>query len=1016
MYATLLAIALSVATVQQPDRPKADSLIDFSVCGYRASDQAIPNVRNVVTVAPVEGDCSQQIQRAIDYAASLTPDSEGRRGAVLLGTGTYRITRPIVIGSSGVVLRGSGEQNTIILKQGFERGAAIYIEGIDNRVAESAVAVTDRFVSPVSGRELTLAQPSGLKAGDKVTITRPSTREWIERLGCTEFGGGESTLGWKPTDADVVWDRTVTAVDGNRIEIDIPATTPIEERYGGAVVARYEWTGRIEESGVENLTIRSECNDWNPKDEDHCWTGVYIASAENCWVRHLRFERLAGSAVTIRPTGSKITVSDCLSIDPVSETGGMRRRTFLTFGQQTLFERCVSEQGINAFAVGYCAAGPNAFVQCDAIETLGASGTIGTWACGVLFDIVNIDGNNLSMRNLGQANNGAGWTTANSVAWQSTAAEIECYSPSTNPNDQIRNFAIGCWAQFSGDGVWAKSNEHVTPRSLFYDQLARRTGVDVTERAALLPVSKEASSSPTIAVAMQLAEEAKSARMTMRQWIESRPLEVSLSTQGCADAAKLKAEPQPNRLPTAKFEVNNNGVITADGAAVVGSSAGVAWWNGGLRQRQIAQASPHITRFVPDCEGRGYTDRIDSVMEELNDRRTAVLEHNYGLWYDRRRDDHERIRRRDGDVWGPLYEQPFARSGTGRAWDGLSKYDLTKANEWYWSRLEEFASAGAQSGIMLWCENFFQHNILEAGAHWVDCPWRPTNNINDTQFPEPVNFAGDKRIFVAEMFYDTLNTTRANLHRNYIWLCLDRLSDCSNVIHSIGKEYTGTEAFTEFWVNTVAAWQRDNHKRVNVALSATKDVQDAILENPTLNPTIDIIDIRYWWRTDQMLYAPEGGKNLAPRQHQRQTKIAGRVGFEEVYQTVTEYRLRYPDKAVTYFTDDYPRMGWAIFMAGGSLASIPVTDKRFLGEAATMHIGEHQSTDYRTLEGESGAIVYITGRCSSVTLNAEAGTYRLCSVDRQTGAIETVAKRIRSNGRVEIATAGAAVLWLTKQQ
>ena len=44
----------------------------------------------------------------------------------------------------------------------------------------------------------------------------------------------------------------------------------------------------------------------------------------------------------------------------------MRRTTFYTLGQQTLFQRCYSEQGIHDFAAGYGAAGPNAFVQCEA--------------------------------------------------------------------------------------------------------------------------------------------------------------------------------------------------------------------------------------------------------------------------------------------------------------------------------------------------------------------------------------------------------------------------------------------------------------------------------------------------------------------------------------------------------------------------------------------------------------------------------------------------------------------------
>ena len=89
-------------------------------------------------------------------------------------------------------------------------------------------------------------------------------------------------------------------------------------------------------------------------------------------------------------------------------------------------------------------------------------------------------------------------------------------------------------------------------------------------------------------------------------------------------------------------------------------------------------------------------------------------------------------------------------------WD-LSRYDLTRYNPWYWRRLGEFADICDQRGLVLFHQNYFQHNILEAGAHWADFPWRPANNINETGFPEPPLYAGDKRIFMAEQFYDVPN-------------------------------------------------------------------------------------------------------------------------------------------------------------------------------------------------------------------------------------------------------------------
>ena len=63
---------------------------------------------------------------------------------------------------------------------------------------------------------------------------------------------------------------------------------------------------------------------------------------------------------------------------------------------------------------------------------------------------------------------------------------------------------------------------------------------------------------------------------------------------------------------------------------------------------------------------------------------------------------------------------------------------------------------------------------------------------------------------------------------------------------------------------------------------------------------------------------------MAPRQWMRKFKV-GKTGFEEAYKSVMEYRTRYPEKAVTFFSQQYPTYGWAILLAGGSLPNIPLT-------------------------------------------------------------------------------------------
>lgn len=988
---------------------RGNRMLDFSTCGYRNSSRRIPDVANVVFIPWKAGDNSSRIQKAIDYVSSLPTDANGFRGAILLDKGEFEIDEAIRISTGGIVLRGSDKSATVIRKKGVDRGSLIYVEGIYNPTVADTLRVADAYL-PVNSTEIAISGGK-LNVGDRVMIIRPSTKEWIADMKCNIFGGGIDALGWKPGDIDLRWDRTVTSAANGEITIDGPLTMALDSKWGNSIVLPYSWTGRIADVGIENITLESDYDHNYSKDEDHCWNGIYIANAENCWVRKVDFRHFAGSAVVLQSTATKTTVEDCIATDHVSEIGGMRRSTFLTLGQQNLFQRCYDRNGIHAFSAGIIAPGPNAFVQCESDDALGFSGASDAWAPGLLFDVVNIDGHNLSFKNLGQDKNGAGWNTGNSMLWQCTAAEIENYSPA----DDALNAAYGCWAQFSGDGKWDESNNHVNPRSLFYTQLTERIGNVPETQSRIRPLATNATSSPTVEIAMQLSKEAYEPLLTLKQWISDAPFSPSVNPDGVKSIDDVKF--QSKRTTVAAADSHDfaivNGKIVMDGQVLTGGRQDVRWWSGKIKYSYLPKSSVHVTRFVPEREGLGLTDRIDSTLRFMVENNIAVLDHNYGLWYDRRRDDHERIRRRDGDVWAPFYEQPFARSGKGSAWDGLSKYDLTRPNAWYWSRLNEFAEKGATVGKLLFNQHYFQHNIIEAGAHWVDSPWRSANNINSTGFPEPVNFAGDKRIFVADMFYDVNHPTRRELHRNYIRMNLDQFADNPNVVHLISAEYTGPQHFMEFWLDVIGEWEKETGTKVKVALSATKDVQDAILSNPKYADIVDIIDIRYWHYKTDGIYAPEGGKNLAPRQHARKMKV-GKITFKEAYKAVSEYRSKYPEKAVTYYAQNYPQMSWAVFMGGGSLAGIPVSDADFLTDATTMNIIDTPSDDYKILGNENGCIIYNQGS-TDISINLTPGKYRLSVINPKTGEETIIKKRIKISGSYTLTPDGSTTVYRFKR-
>jgi hypothetical protein len=174
----------------------------------------------------------------------------------------------------------------------------------------------------------------------------------------------------------------------NDVEVDAPITTAIESKYGGGVVARVQGDAVPERIGVEGMVLESSYDASRPKDEEHSWIAILLDNVQDGWVRDVTARHFVGSAVRVNLRGRRITVEDCRSEAPVSEEGGYRRQSFLVYGQQVLVHRCHSEAGMNDFAVGMLAGGPNVFLDCDATGSLGASGSFEGWSSGVLYEQV----------------------------------------------------------------------------------------------------------------------------------------------------------------------------------------------------------------------------------------------------------------------------------------------------------------------------------------------------------------------------------------------------------------------------------------------------------------------------------------------------------------------------------------------------------------------------------------------------------------------------------------------------
>jgi hypothetical protein len=361
------------------------------------------------------------------------------------------------------------------------------------------------------------------------------------------------------------------------------------------------------------------------------------------------------------------------------------------------------------------------------------------------------------------------------------------------------------------------------------------------------------------------------------------------------------------------------------GQALWGGAVNEGWWRGQAVPAEALEAGGvSVTRFVPGRTGPGLTEDLPALAERMAAEGTPFYQSIPGLWYDRRRDEHSTVSRTDANVWAPFYEMPWARSGQGTAADGLSRFDLARFNPWYYARLGEFARLSDRYGLVFFHNLYNTHNLLEILPHWVDYPWRPANNINDTGLPEPPPVEAGSRIHVASQVYDVSHPARRALHRAFILHELDELGYANNLFFSLGAQFAGPLSFQEFFQDIVAEWESKTGRPVRIELATSKDITDAILADPARARQVAVIDMRYWqYRPDGTLWAPRGEGNLAFREAiVRDFRKSGDqppdTTPEQVYRQVREYRDRYPDKAIVAWNGGAGPI--PILMAGGAEA------------------------------------------------------------------------------------------------
>ena len=452
---------------------KGNTFPDFSNVGYYGGEKIIPDVPIVKTLAPAtNGNSEGIIQSAIDEVSKMAPDKNGFKGTILLKKGTYNIPGTIKIEAGGVVLRGEGNA-TKLIATGTEHRTLIVVSG-KGRIQEvpgTRTKITDAFV-PVGTKSFNVSSAKGYKVGDSIIVYRPGTDQWIKDLKMDQIVERKGTRQWKADEYNILFERTITKIEGNKIFIDNPIVMEMEPKYGIPEIYKYSFERRISKVGIENLYCESEYT--SDTAENHGWEAITFNKIENGWVRKVTSRYFGYSCVGLESDSRNITVTDCNCFDAKSIITGGRRYSFNNTGQMNLIMNCQTTEGRHDFVTGARTRGPNVFYNCTAKNTHADIGPHHRWSMGTLYDNIVTDGE-INVQDRGNYGSGHGWVGVTQILWNCTVRRAAVQSPYVNG----KNYCIGLHGgkydgHFSGrpDGEWEGQNKDgLQPASLYIAQL-----------------------------------------------------------------------------------------------------------------------------------------------------------------------------------------------------------------------------------------------------------------------------------------------------------------------------------------------------------------------------------------------------------------------------------------------------------------------------------------------------------------------------------------------------------------
>lgn len=173
---------------------------------------------------------------------------------------------------------------------------------------------------------------------------------------------------------------------------------------------------------------------------------------------------------------------------------------------------------------------------------------------------------------------------------------------------------------------------------------------------------------------------------------------------------------------------------------------------------------------------------------------------------------------------------PYARTGPGNALDGKPKYDLTRFNDEYFTRLRFRVAEAGKHGIYVSVMLFQGWSVEkkgQVGNPWQGHPFNKANNVNgldgdlngDGQGPEIHTLDAPKQIL--------------EIQRAYVRRVVDTVNDLNNVLYEIGNEmHVGSVQWQYRMIEFIREYEKSKPRQHPIGMTGAPIANAALFDSP----------------------------------------------------------------------------------------------------------------------------------------------------------------------------------------